>query len=164
MRKFLIGLGVVVAIVAACAITGGTTTIIGRLIVQNGDTVPTCATATSDGDLCAADAIEAEGALDVAGTSTLTGAVTAAAGLSAGDSDITNVGDINVDSVSADGTTVDYMDADSLEIAGYGDIATTCTAGQIYMDTAGTTTELCFCQTANTWYCISVDNTSGPTD
>lgn len=49
----------------------------GRLLVQSGNTPPTCATASGVGDICASDDIEANGDLDVAGTSTLTGAITA---------------------------------------------------------------------------------------
>ncbi len=49
----------------------------GRLLVSASNTKPTCATAASAGEFCADGDIETNGALDVAGASTLTGAVSA---------------------------------------------------------------------------------------
>jgi len=84
MKKYFTPLaaGLAVLLVAgiAIAMTGGVSDVVGLLYVR-GASRPTCVTATSDGDLCVADAIEANGALDVAGTSTLTGLVTAEAGI-----------------------------------------------------------------------------------
>lgn len=84
MRKLLIALPL---LAMAC----GDTNTPGRLVIQSAyGTVPTCATATADGDLCVADAIEANGALDVGGAVTLTGAVTLGAGVTmVDDADIT---------------------------------------------------------------------------
>lgn len=57
--------GVVMALLLIAAASPSRTK--GSIIVQDGDTEPTCAVATGDGDLCVADAIEANGALDIAG-------------------------------------------------------------------------------------------------
>lgn len=64
----------VAALVSSCAATDSN--LYGRLVVMDSYTAPTCATSTAEGDLCVADAIEGNGALDIAGASTLTGAVT----------------------------------------------------------------------------------------
>lgn len=78
---FLVAIAAIFGSGTAIALGGGTSDIIGRLLVHDG-TRGTCAVATGDGDFCAKDAIEAEGAVDigttltVAGASTLTGAVT----------------------------------------------------------------------------------------
>jgi len=80
MKKF--ALYGAVAMVGALLLTAGTTAYKSRLIARSSSTNPTCATATGDGDICAEDAIEANGALDVGGASTLTGAVTASSTLS----------------------------------------------------------------------------------
>lgn len=53
-----------------------TSDIKGLLRIKSSHTAPTCATATTLGELCAAGDIETNGALDVAGASTLTGATT----------------------------------------------------------------------------------------
>lgn len=82
-------------------------------------------------------------------------------GFSNEDNDIANVGDINVDSVSADGTSVDYEDVNILELT-QEDVGATCTLGQVRLDTGGATVELCYCQATDTWLCA--DMTSGPTD
>lgn len=42
-------------------------------------------------------------------------------------------------------------------------LTNTCTKGDISFDSAGTV-ELCFCQAADTWYCIAVDDATGPAD
>lgn len=44
-----------------------------------------------------------------------------------------------------------------------GSIAATCATGELFYDT-DVTHELCFCRTTNTWSCISVTTTTGPTD
>jgi hypothetical protein len=62
----------IVAFAVACFMSGGTTRIMGRVLVTSSDTSPTCAVATGDGDACAADAVESEGAVDV-GTTLTTG-------------------------------------------------------------------------------------------
>jgi len=71
------------AFVVFCLMAGATN-FKGSMIVQDGDSAPTCATATADGDLCVEDAIEANGALDVGGAATFasTVAVTGATTLS----------------------------------------------------------------------------------
>jgi hypothetical protein len=74
---------------AVFCLTAGTTNFYSKLVVQNSATEPTCATATGDGDICAADAIEANGALDVGGATTLTGEISAVGGIDlADDADI----------------------------------------------------------------------------
>lgn len=74
MKKyFLFG---ALSVLGLLLLTAGTTAYKSRLIARSSSTNPTCATATGDGDICAEDAIEANGALDVGGASTLTGAVT----------------------------------------------------------------------------------------
>jgi hypothetical protein len=60
---------------------------------------------------------------------------------------------------SVDGAT----EAIDQHVMRYGDLDNTCTTGQIAVDTASTV-ELCFCQTTDTWYCIAVDDTTGPAD
>ncbi len=77
------------------------------------------------------------------------------------DGNITNVGDIGVDSISADGTTVDYNDVNILELV-QEDVGATCTLGQIRFDTGGGTKELCYCEAENTWVCAAL--AAGPTD
>lgn len=43
-------------------------------------------------------------------------------------------------------------------------LAATCTYGEVSIDNGGATVELCFCAAPDTWYCINVDDTTGPTD
>ena len=88
MRQMLLTLGVL-CLIGGTAYADDETTLKSQLIVQDGDTVPTCATATGAGDICASDAIEANGALDVAGavslgsTLALTGDLTLSGGAGA---------------------------------------------------------------------------------
>jgi hypothetical protein len=44
------------------------------------------------------------------------------------------------------------------------DLTSTCTANELKLDTGGATPELCFCQATNTWYCINIDDTTGPSN
>lgn len=78
---------------------------------------------------------------------------------------ITNGGDIAVDSITADdGTNVSYNDVNILELQQADLTAGSCTLGQIRLDTGGATKELCYCQASNTWYCWSATTLTGPTD
>lgn len=42
--------------------------------------------------------------------------------------------------------------------------AGSCSVGTIAIDTGGATREFCYCQTANTWWCVSMTTLTGPTD
>ncbi|KPJ59114.1 MAG: hypothetical protein AMJ46_12675 [Latescibacteria bacterium DG_63] len=75
--------------------------------------------------------------------------------LSVGDNAIVNVGDIDVDSVSADGSTVDYMDVNILELT-QEDVGATCTLGQVRIDTGGATVEFCYCKATDDWGCAAL--------
>ena len=68
--------GLVAIVAAPLLVEAGTTAGQYLFVLRSGNTNPTCATATVDGELCAAGDIESNGNLDIAGTSTLTGAVT----------------------------------------------------------------------------------------
>lgn len=82
MRETLrvLGAGLVAAVLLGgfqvALVMAGDSNTIGRLIVQTGTAEPTCATAAADGELCVSGDIETNSNIDVAGTSTLTGAVT----------------------------------------------------------------------------------------
>lgn len=85
--------------------------------------------------------------------------------ISAGEANITNVGDIAVDSVTGDnGTDVSYNDVNILELQQADLSAGSCTLGQLRLDTGGGTKELCYCQASNVWYCWSATTLTGPTD
>lgn len=87
------------------------------------------------------------------------------AALSAGEANITNVGDIAVDSVTGDdGTNVAYNDVNILELQQADLTAGSCTLGQLRLDTGGSAKELCYCQATNVWYCWSATTLTGPTD
>ncbi len=89
------------------------------------------------------------------------GAIGLAGGsLDVSDGNITNAGSVGVDSINADGTTVDYNDVNILELP-QADLGVNCTLGQIAIDTAATV-ELCYCKAENSWYCQPL--TAGPTD
>jgi len=88
---------------------GGSSNVDGFLRIRNLNTNPTCATATNDGDLCAADAIEANGALDIGGASTLTGAVTMSSTLSVAGAITTSAAISGTDSLIA-AVTLDATD------------------------------------------------------
>lgn len=69
-------------IIALLVGAGGLTTHFkGQLTTSSSNAKPTCATASGTGDICADGDLETNGALDVASTSTLTGAVTASSTL-----------------------------------------------------------------------------------
>ena len=74
---------------------------------------------------------------------------------------ISNVGTIAADSINADGSTIDYNDVNILELP-QADLGSTCTLGQISLDTGGAAKELCYCQATNTWLCSTMS--AGPTD
>ena len=99
------------------------------------------------------------------GISTSSGAIGGGAGtftsLDVTDGNITNVGSLSVDSVNADATTVDYNDVNILELT-QDDLTSSCTLGQLKLDTGGSTKELCYCQATNTWLCTALN--AGPTD
>lgn len=105
------------------------------------------------------------GSVTFPGGVTITGSVGGAAGtftsLDVTDGNITNVGSARVDSIDADATTVDYNDVNILELS-QADLTSTCTLGQLKLDTGGSTKELCYCQATNTWVCTAM--TAGPTD
>jgi hypothetical protein len=63
----------------ACATVNDTNFAPGRVVVSSTYDLPTCATAASVGELCASGDIETNANLDVAGTATLTGAVSTGA-------------------------------------------------------------------------------------
>lgn len=65
--------------VSACTTANDTSFSPGRLLVNSSYGEPTCATATAVGSACIQGALETNGALDVAGASTLTGAVSTGA-------------------------------------------------------------------------------------
>ena len=44
------------------------------------------------------------------------------------------------------------------------DVGATCSTGQVAYDTGGAADEICICHTTNTWGCVTVTTTSGPTD
>lgn len=44
------------------------------------------------------------------------------------------------------------------------DLTSTCTQGDLALDTGGATAELCYCQGTNTWYCAAITDTTGPAD
>jgi hypothetical protein len=61
---------------ALSCLVGGTTVFSSRVVIEDASgSPPTCATATGAGDLCVEGDAEANGALDVAGGATITGAV-----------------------------------------------------------------------------------------
>jgi hypothetical protein len=63
----------------ACATVNDTNFNPGRVVISSTYDLPTCATAASVGELCASGDIETNANIDVAGTSTLTGAVSTGA-------------------------------------------------------------------------------------
>lgn len=99
------------------------------------------------------------------GISAASGAIGGGAGtftsLDVTDGNITNVGTLAVDSVNADATSVDYNDVNLLELT-QADLNSTCTLGQLRLDTGGSAKELCYCQATNTWLCTTLS--AGPTD
>lgn len=56
---------------------------------------------------------------------------------------------------------VSYNDVNILELR-QADLTSTCTLGQIAVDTGGATVELCYCKATDTWFCASI--ASGPTN
>ena len=110
----------------ALAITGGTNT----YNITNGTAVL---------DVASGASVDINDDLTVSAASTInqdvsTDASPTFAGGDFSDGNITNVGDIDVDSISADGTTVDYNDVNILELV-QEDVGATCTLGQIRFDT-----------------------------
>jgi hypothetical protein len=68
--------GLAGALVTPLIVQAGTTAGEYLLVLRSGKTNPTCATATVDGELCAAGDIETNGDLDVADDATITGDLT----------------------------------------------------------------------------------------
>lgn len=134
-RSFL---ALLIALAVPLAALAGDTNFVGRVIVQDGDDEPTCSTASGAGMLCVEQAAELQSTIAVAGASTLTGNVTMAgtlavtgattltgggtlgAALSCGDFNLTNVGDISLDTISSDGSTIGVT-ADTLTSGGTDD-------------------------------------------
>lgn len=77
----------------------GDTNYVGRVVIQASDTPITCSTAAAAGGLCV------EAAAEMQSTLLVTGATTLGAALSCGDFNITNVGNIDVDTIQADDGT-----------------------------------------------------------
>ena len=81
MKRFAVIFGILLGSAVAAAVV--TQSLKGLVYVKATNTAPTCATATGVGDLCVYDALEANGALDIGGASTLTGDVTINGGTAA---------------------------------------------------------------------------------
>lgn len=81
MRKLLFALTLAMPFAAHA----GDTNLDGRIVTQTAyGTVPTCSTASGDGDVCVGDALETVGAAVIGGTLTSTGAMTATGGITLG--------------------------------------------------------------------------------
>lgn len=120
-------------------------------------------TADSENGYMALKVIENASTTEYIGLDGLNATVVVSKATSFSDQNITNVGTVALDSVNADGTTVDYNDINIAEIT-QEDVGATCTLGQIRLDTGGSAKELCYCQATNTWYCWTATTLTGPTD
>lgn len=138
----------------------------GALVITGGTNTYNITNGTAVIDVASGASVDINDDLTVSAASTInqdvsTDASPTFAGGDFSDGNITNVGDIDVDSISADGTTVDYNDVNILELV-QEDVGATCTLGQIRFDTGGGTKELCYCEAENTWVCAAL--AAGPTD
>jgi cytoskeletal protein CcmA (bactofilin family) len=99
------------------SIPGATTRLSGPLLVETYGTGTTCATATGEGDICVADALEVDGATDldgtlaVASTTTLTGAVTLTGGVTG---DVIATGKVDATNLYTDKVSLTLADMTGL--------------------------------------------------
>jgi hypothetical protein len=90
---------ILVTTLLAAVARSGDTNYAGRVVVQSSDTPITCSTASTTGGLCVESASEFQSTL------LITGATTLGAALSCGDNNVTNVGDIDIDTLTPDGAS-----------------------------------------------------------
>jgi outer membrane lipoprotein SlyB len=152
MKKFTPFVALLVALLfGACA--NDTNLNPGRLKVHAtyGSSI-TCATAASDGEVCVEGDIETESNLDVAGTATLTGAVTAGSTVAA-------TGAVTGASFSA--TAGDIQGSRPWELVTTAETATTADCGKIYASATHLQTVLLpAVATANAGCCVTLINTA----